>query len=47
LRGPEASRHDADARFISGAVITCDGGGAIDSVKVALERAGSRMLAAG
>lgn len=29
------------ASYVSGAVIPCDGGGAIDSVKPALERAGS------
>jgi NAD(P)-dependent dehydrogenase (short-subunit alcohol dehydrogenase family) len=34
------------ASFISGAVITCDGGGAIDSVKPALEAAGRSLIAA-
>jgi NAD(P)-dependent dehydrogenase (short-subunit alcohol dehydrogenase family) len=33
------------AGFISGAVIPCDGGGALESVKPALEAAGQRMLA--
>ncbi|MBZ5790615.1 SDR family oxidoreductase [Burkholderia contaminans] len=33
------------ASYVSGAVIPCDGGGAIDSVKPAIERAGANMPA--
>ena len=32
--------------FISGAVIPCDGGGSIDSVKIAIESAGAKLATA-